>query len=285
MNDDDNDKIRFDNVCQLIFKGVEKHGVALLMSRLQKSTGEQQLQPLPSEDGMTISTNEMSATSSKHSEDLVATYNEHSEDSIGNTPALNMRFKAKVRLNKSANNCGKRSLDVCEEPVEMRKNVARVQACQAVVVNQSRAEHVKAELEVGDICVLAVEGNTQAATDFLQLSVWVSKIQTIAKQCEKNICTRDGHLRNSLYHNALTFMPMMNATMLSIDVNKTGFKLKLSVMDASAMYNTHWGATVCQCKGDCGVNSRHMCRRLGKLCTSKCHKGRVGNTPCCSHKG
>ena len=64
-------------------------------------------------------------------------------------------------------------------------------------------------------------------------------------------------------------MPMINASMLVIDTNKSG--LKLSMMDACAMYNAHGGASVCQCKIDCGVNSRRKCRRLEKLCTSKCH--------------
>ena len=51
-------------------------------------------------------------------------------------------------------------------------------------------------------------------------------------------------------------MPIMNASMLGIDTNKSGFKLKLTVMDASAMYNAHGGASVFQFKRDCGVNSR-----------------------------
>ena len=42
----------------------------------------------------------------------------------------------------------------------MTKNVALAQAHQAVAMNQSRAEYVKGELELGDICVMAVEGNT-----------------------------------------------------------------------------------------------------------------------------
>ena len=42
----------------------------------------------------------------------------------------------------------------------MRKNVALAQACQAVAMNQSRAEYVKGELELRDIFVMAVEGNT-----------------------------------------------------------------------------------------------------------------------------
>ena len=68
-------------------------------------------------------------------------------------------------------------------------------------------------------------------TDFLQLPVMVSKIHTIGKQNEKRyyVCTRDGHLKNPLYHNALTYMPMMNASMLGIDTNKSGFKLKVIV--------------------------------------------------------
>ena len=74
----------------------------------------------------------------------------------------------------------------------------------------------------------------------------VSKIQTIGKQNEKRYynCTRDGHLRNPLYRNALTYMPVMNASMLGIDTNKSGFKSKLSVMDASELYNAHGGASV-----------------------------------------
>ena len=64
----------------------------------------------------------------------------------------------------------------------MRKNVALTQACQAVAVNQNRAEYIKGELELDDICVTAVEGNTQAATDLLQLPVMVLEMQTIGKQ-------------------------------------------------------------------------------------------------------
>ena len=38
----------------------------------------------------------------------------------------------------------------------MRKNVALAQACQAVAMNQSRAEYIKGELELGGICVMAM---------------------------------------------------------------------------------------------------------------------------------
>jgi len=68
--------------------------------------------------------------------------------------------------------------------------------------------------------------------------------------------------------------------MLSICPSKTGFKKMLMIMDASALYNVHGGAPCCQCKEDCATNKRCMCRKLGQLCASKCHKGRGGNNTC-----
>ena len=61
--------------------------------------------------------------------------------------------------------------------------------------------------------------------------------------------------------------------MLDRDTNKSGFKSKLSVMDASAMYNVHGGASVCWCKGDCGVNSRCTCKVPQGKGQGKHHKG------------
>ena len=111
INDEDNeDKIGFDNVCQLIVKAVEKHVVALLMSRLQQGMGELQLLSKPLEEEMSV-TNKISssstsvsatssehlealaATSGKHLEDSDATISQHSEESVANSPALNKRAK------------------------------------------------------------------------------------------------------------------------------------------------------------------------------------------------
>jgi len=73
-DEDDEDKIRFDNVYQLIVEVVEKHVVALLTSRLQQGMGELQLLSKPSEE-------EMSAVS------------QHTEELVANSPALNTRAK------------------------------------------------------------------------------------------------------------------------------------------------------------------------------------------------
>ena len=88
INDEDNkDKIGFDNVCQLIVEAVEKHVVALLMSRLQQGVGELQLLSKPLEEEMSVtnkissSSTSVSATSSEHSEASTATSGKHLEDS------------------------------------------------------------------------------------------------------------------------------------------------------------------------------------------------------------
>ena len=61
--------------------------------------------------------------------------------------------------------------------------------------------------------------------------------------------------------------------MLGIDTSKKGFRNKLTIIEASAVYNVHGGASCFQCKGNCAMNARCTGKKLGHLCVSKCHKG------------
>jgi len=111
-DEDDEDKIGFDNVCQLIVEAAEKHVVALLTLRLQQGMGELQLLSKPLEEEMSVtnkissSSTSVSATSSEHSEASAATSGKHLEDSdatiskhsvepVANLAALNTRAKKK----------------------------------------------------------------------------------------------------------------------------------------------------------------------------------------------
>jgi len=161
--------------------------------------------------------------------------------------------------------------------------VAAAQHRQAVSVNKKQASYTKEDLDIGDVCTIKVKGNTRAATDFCRLPVMVTKvIMNSADNKRYHVCSKDGHLAKSLYRNELMYLGDFTKSMLGIDASKKGFRKKLTVIEASALNNIQGGASCCQCKGNCAMNTRCTCKKFGQLCTSKCHKGHGSNNLCCN---
>ena len=142
--------------------------------------------------------------------------------------------------------------------------MAAAQRRQAVSVNKKRASYTKEDLDIGDVCTIKVKGNTRAATDFCRLPVMVTKVITNSADNKRyHVCSKDGHLAKRLYRNELTYLGDFTKSMLGIDTSKKGFQKKLTVIEASALYNIHGGASCCQCKVDCTMNTRCTCKKFG----------------------
>ena len=174
---------------------------------------------------------------------------------------------------------------LCQKRDFMEKIAACHQRKQGEGVNRKRAKVSKPFLDVGDIGLIEVEGNTRAATDHKWLPVMVTSTRLVAPEnVMYKLCTQHGHLGGEFVRGDIYPHPHMTAELLKINPMTPNFEKNLSIASASAKYNALGGATVCRCKSNCFLNKRCSCMNLGKLCSAKCHgKRKEGNTVKCDN--
>ena len=173
-------------------------------------------------------------------------------------------------------------LDSSPHRAALRNTIALAQEKQAEQINRKRGTLTKENLEVGDICNIKVEGNIRAATDQPNIPVMVTAVICAPTKASRYaVATKDGYLKQKYYRQDLLHFPNLTKEIMGIDVDKEGFKRELTVQSASAMFNVLGGSAFCGCiKNDCRTSSRCICKQLGRLCSSKCHKGRGNNLKC-----
>ncbi len=153
----------------------------------------------------------------------------------------------------------------------MEKIAANHQRKQGEKVNKKRAKVSKPILDVGDIRLIEVEGNTRAATDNKWLPVMVTSTRLVSPDnVMHKLCTQHGHLDGEFNRGVIYPHPYMTAEILKINPMKPHFEEKLTIASASAQYNALGGATVCRCKTNCFLKKRCSCMNLGKLCSDTC---------------
>jgi len=141
-------------------------------------------------------------------------------------------------------------------------------------------------LEVGDIALIRIEGNTRAATDKPAICVKVTRVQPYTSPTSGNVsykykvCTREGYLKKLQHRTTLEYQEKLTAEVMGIDEKKEGFLTDLSVSQASERNNVLGGSTMCRCVTDCAKSKSCSCRQKGNLCTTKCHRGRGSNIYC-----
>lgn len=161
---------------------------------------------------------------------------------------------------------------LCRKRDLMEKIAACHQRKQGEDVNKKKAKLTKPFLDVGDIGLIEVEGNTRAATDHKWLPVMVTSTRLVSPEnVMYKLCTQHGHLSGEFVRGDIYPHQYMTAEILKINPMKPNFEKNLSIATASAKYNALGGATVCRCKTNCLLSKRCSCMNLGKLCTDKCH--------------
>jgi hypothetical protein len=169
---------------------------------------------------------------------------------------------------------------LCLKRGYMEKIAAKHQMDQGEKINKKRAKLNKPVLEVGDIGVIKVEGNTRAATDHAWLPIMVTSTRLISpNNIMYKLCTQHGHLRGEFVRGDIYPHEHITPEMLKINPTIPNFNQDLTVPKASALYNMLGGATFCRCKTNCLISKRCSCIALGKLCVEKCHGKRKDGKP------
>ncbi len=167
---------------------------------------------------------------------------------------------------------------LCQKRAAMELIAATGQRQQGEQVYKKRkqAKDYKQILEVGDIGVIRVEGNTRAACDFPFLPVMVTSTRVSSKsgRVKYQICTQHGYLLGQFIREMIDYDEDMTPEVMKINPNIPGFQNGLTIAAASAKYNRLGGASFCKCTRDCMMNKTCSCVRLGKLCRPKCHGAR-----------
>jgi hypothetical protein len=157
---------------------------------------------------------------------------------------------------------------------------------QAAKVNKYRGKNFKEHLDVGDICLIRIEGNTRAATDKSAIIVMVTQVHVYRSRTDCSllqkyqVCTKDGYLKHLQDRSTLEFQPNVTGDLMGIDISIPNFQTDLSVTDASRLFNMLGGSVFCKCTTDCAKNKNCKCKKQGTLCSSRCHGGRGNNKFC-----
>lgn len=164
---------------------------------------------------------------------------------------------------------------LCAKRGYMEKIAATHQKKQGEQVNSKRAKLNKPVLDVGNIGLIQVEGNTRAATDHGWLPVMVTSTRMVSpNNIMYKLCTQHGYLDGEFVRESIYAHEHMTAQMLRINPMVPKFGQNLSVAKASALYNSLGGSNFCKCGTNCLKNKKCSCVALGKLCSNKCHKKR-----------
>ena len=164
---------------------------------------------------------------------------------------------------------------LCAKRGYMEKIAAKHQRKQGEQVNSKRAKSIKPVLDVGNIGLIQVEGNTRAATDHGWLPVMVTSTRMISPDnIMYKLCTQHGYLEGEFTRGSIYPHEHMTAPMMRINPIVPNFGQNLSIAKASALYNSLGGSNFCKCGTNCLKNKKCSCVSLGKLCSEKCHKKR-----------
>ena len=168
---------------------------------------------------------------------------------------------------------------------EYHKGAVKGQHAQARRVNVARGVGFKEELDVGDICLIRMEGNERASTDKLMIPVMVCAVKPYTSPKSKivhfnyQVCTKHGVIDKLQGRSRLEYQEHLTAELMGIDVKAEGSLKKMSVIDASACFNVLDGTTKCRCVSvDCSTCVACKCNKFKRPCSSRGHGGR-GNNP------
>jgi len=88
-------------------------------------------------------------------------------------------------------------------------------------------------------------------------------------------------MEKTFARNQLLYDEHFTASVLGIDVSTEGCLSKMSITEVIAHQDKLTSIIICRCKKwDCATSVYYICRKNGKLCTSKCQWGRGLNTLC-----
>jgi hypothetical protein len=154
-------------------------------------------------------------------------------------------------------------------------------------VNRARAvDGFKKFLQVFDVCMIAVDGNTTCSTDKRKIPVLITQIVPYTSPATKittyryKCLTKVGFLSKTQDRSVLDYKPNLTGNLMGMDVASTDVSVRLSVYEASRQLNRLGGSNTCRCTTDWSKSSTFSCGRAKVMCSTTCHNGRGGNIYC-----
>jgi hypothetical protein len=168
-----------------------------------------------------------------------------------------------------------------------RREAVLSQIQQADRVNNRLAKSLKDPLEAGDIARVEDVKTHRKALVMVVKAIRRKNVKSGIVYYRYKVCSKYGHVEKTFDRRQLLHDSNLTGAVLGIDVNKEGFLTKMSIAEVIAHQDKIGFLIVCRCKkGDCAKSANCVCKRNGKLCTSKCHGGRGANSMCtlCEHE-
>jgi len=133
----------------------------------------------------------------------------------------------------------------------------------------------------GDIAKAEDEKSLKKALVMVAEVVKKRNVNTHICYCRYKVCFKYGHVEKTFARNQLLYDEHLTAGVLGIDVKYRRISEQNEYHQGHCPPRQAGINIICICKkGDSATSANCIRRKNGKLCTSKCHGGRGGNTLC-----
>jgi len=147
---------------------------------------------------------------------------------------------------------------------------------QAKDVNRHRSWEGGEHLPKDPICVLKL-GTDKNKLGIKDLPVQITGLIYFKQsdQLKYKLCSKDGILKGTYGRGELTPLPHLTAELMGINYNQLDKQTTLTPNQAHDRYLQIGGKnSSCRCQTTCSLSKSCKCRKLNKLCTRHCHKGK-----------
>jgi hypothetical protein len=164
-----------------------------------------------------------------------------------------------------------------DQSLKQRTSIEKVasngQKKQAEQVNKGRVWHEGENIPKDTVCILCLgRDRNKVGIKNLPVVVWKQVHYQKSGSVRYQLCSRIGYLKGTYGREELEPIPHLTAELMGIDTEQHDNKKTITALEAHEMYLAIGGKrSFCRCAGNCATSKSCKCRRMNKLCTSRCH--------------
>jgi hypothetical protein len=131
------------------------------------------------------------------------------------------------------------------------------------------------------VCTLYLgQDHNKVGIKNLPVLVWKQVHYQKSGSVRYQLCSQIGYLQGTYGREELEPQPHLNAELMGINTEQHDSKSTITALEAHEMYLAIGEKrSFCRCTGNCATSKSCKCRRMNKLCTSRCHNKKE-NTSC-----
>ena len=182
----------------------------------------------------------------------------------------------------------RRMIEWCsKQRAAIEDTAANGQKRQAIQINKGRSWIEGNSISNGTVCTLRLGSDrNRVGIKDLPVLVWKQGYYQKSGTVRYHLCSRVGLLKGTFGREELVPQPQLTSSLMGIKLQEHEGNTALTALQAQEMYlNIGGKRSFCRCIGNCAVSKSCKCKRMNKMCTSRCH-GKDRNLLCqlCSHQ-